>query len=366
MTKINIIISLLILVFLIFLNYYVNSKKENFEDLMELDNGTMIEKGDRGPPGPQGPPGPSGIVGPSFSEELFERNIYPNASSPAQAMNRFMNNLRTDILQEMRAGASSPASIRGNPTGSTNPPVNPVTPPGSPNPPVPPPGSPNYPVTPPEEAARLAGSDVLNTVPTYSPNPDPPVNPNPTTSSTLDVYEPNSYLYPTTSSTLDVDDPNPTISGTFEDCSIYSQQKEVCDNNYPCIWENGECNRDCMSYDPNNGDPCPTDRCEIDSGFCYPKLESDVVVEDCSSILSQEDCNNYPCIWENGECNRDCMNYIESGEPCPTDRCTTKLGLCDHKCYGYEGSPTDPVDPCPTDMCDFYSDIYGSYCQPKF
>ena len=49
----------------------------------------------------------------SFSEELFERNIYPNASSPAQAMNRFMNNLRTDILQEMRAGASSPISSTG-------------------------------------------------------------------------------------------------------------------------------------------------------------------------------------------------------------------------------------------------------------
>ena len=52
MTKINIIISLLILVFLIFLNYYVNSKKENFEDLMELDR-TMIEKVIEDP-GPRG------------------------------------------------------------------------------------------------------------------------------------------------------------------------------------------------------------------------------------------------------------------------------------------------------------------------
>ena len=51
-----------------------------------------------------------------------------------------------------------------------------------------------------------------------------------------------------------------------------------------------------MSYDPTHPvDPCPTDKCEIDSGFVTRNKESDVSVEDCSNISQREDCN-YPCI----------------------------------------------------------------------
>lgn len=103
MTKINLIIALLILVFLMILNCRYQ-KNENFHSIKSLDNSNIIQHGTQGK---NGPPGPSGPVGDGFAKDLLDSGIYPEATSEADVLKAFRANVVSRAVSEISEASES-------------------------------------------------------------------------------------------------------------------------------------------------------------------------------------------------------------------------------------------------------------------